>query len=175
MGDRPVAKGSASAAERMSALIAGIEAEAYARGRTDARSEVLNALGAAEGSKRPAKAKRRAGGRGRAPRGSVRRLVERVLGEHPGSTAPEIAGRAADDVERSVKLASIRNELSNGLAQRRYRSDNGRWSLPPAEASWEDGAPQGAAAPGGEDAPVAEPPETEIGGKEDRGRLGLSW
>ena len=152
-----MAKGSASAAERMSALIADIEAEAYARGRADARSEVLKALGAAEGSKRPAKARRRAGGR--APRGSVRRLVERVLGEHPGSTAPEIADRAAGDVERSVKLSSIRVELGNGLARQRYVCDNGRWSLPPAGPSGEDAA----AAP------------TEAGGKEDRGRLGLSW
>ena len=63
-------------------------------------------------------------------------------------------------VERSVKLASIRNELSNGLAQQHYVSDNDRWSLPPADPSGKDGAPQGADAPGG---------------KEGGGRLGLSW
>ena len=80
-----MARGGTGAAERISALIAEIEAEAYARGRADARNELLRALGAAETSKRPAKAKRRGGGRRRAPRGSVRRLVERVLGEHPGS------------------------------------------------------------------------------------------
>ena len=158
-------KGSAGAAERMAALIVEIETEAYARGRADARSEMRKALGAADGSQRTTKARRRAGGR--APRGSVRRLVERVLGEHPGSTAREIAGRAAGDAERSVKLASIRNELSNGLAQRRYRSDNGRWSL--AGASGEDGAEDAATDR------VDEPPKTADGGKEDRGRLGLSW
>ena len=94
----------------------------------------------------------------------MRRLVERVLGEHPGSTAPEIAGRAADDVARSVKLASIRVELRNGLAQQRYVSDDGRWSL--AGASGEDAVPEAAGTPRGEDA--------ETGGTEEGGRLGLS-
>ncbi len=168
-----MAKGSASVAERLSALIADIEAEAYARGQADARNAALKALGAMEGSKRsaearggrPAKARRRGGGRKRAPRGSVRRLVERVLGEHPGSTPPEIAGRAADDAERSVKLASIRVELSNGRTQERYASDNGRWSL--AGASGADAVPEAADTSGGE--------EAATGGTEEGGRLGLSW
>lgn len=128
---------------------------------------MLKTLGAAEGSNRrteaarggrPGKAGRPAGGRKRAPRGSVRRLVERVLGDHPGSTPPEIAGRAADDVERSVKLASIRVELHNGLKQKRYLSEDGRWSL--AGRSGEDGAAEAADTPRG---------------KEEGGRLGLSW
>jgi len=114
---------------------------------------------------RASKAGRRTGGRRRAPRGSVRRLVERALGEHPGSTPPEIAGRAADHVERSVKLVSIRVELRNGLAQHRYVSDNGRWSL--AGASGEDAVPEAADTPRGE--------EAATGGEEEGGRLGLSW
>ena len=171
-----MAKATASAADRISAAIAEIEAEAYARGRADARNEMLKALGAVEGSKRQTgaarvgrsgKARRRVGGRRRAPRGSVRRLVERVLGDHPGSTPPEIAGRAADDVERSVKLASIRVELHNGLKQKRYLADNGRWSLASAQASEAKGVTDAADSPGGEDAAT--------GGKEDGGRLGLSW
>ena len=169
-----MAKGRANAAERISALIAEIEAEAYARGRADARGEMLTVLGAAQETERPVRARRRVGGR--APRGAVRRLVERVLGERPGSTAREIAGRADDDAERSVKLSSIRVELRNGRAQERYASDNGRWSL--AGTAGNDGAPQTAVAPGAEDAadaPAADPPETAAGGKEDGGRLGLSW
>lgn len=169
-----MARGSARTADRISVAIAEIEAEAYARGQADARNEMLKALGAAEGSKRradaarngrPTKAGRRDGGRKRAPRGSVRRLVERVLGDHPGSTPPEIAGRAADAVERSVKLTSIRVELRNGLARQRYLSDNGRWTL--AGASGEDAVPEAAKTPRGE--------ETANGGKEEGGRLGLSW
>ena len=41
-----MAKQTGSATVRLSALIAEIEAEAYARGRADTRQEVLSALGA---------------------------------------------------------------------------------------------------------------------------------
>ena len=135
-----MAKGLASVGERVAALVAKIEAEAYARGRADTRKELLDALGAAQGRPAPAKTRRarslakeapkRPGGRGgRAPRGSVPRFVGRVLGESPGATAAEIAGHAASDVERSIRLASIRVELIKGRKQGRYVSDNGRWSL----------------------------------------------
>lgn len=145
MGRRAVAKGTASTAERVSALIAEIEAGAYARGQADARKELLDVLGGAEGQappartrrgRRPAKAapKPRFGGGKRAPRGSVPRFVQRVLHEHPGSTAPEIAGHATDDTERSIKLASVRTELRNGRLQGSYVSDDGRWSLAVADA-----------------------------------------
>ena len=182
-----MAKRLASTADKISALIAEIEAEAYARGRADARNELLEALGTgnvrkrqtqAERGGRAAKARRRAGGRRRAPRGSVRRFIERVLGEHPGSTVDEIVGRAADDIERSIKASSIRVELRNGRAQQRYLSDNRRWSLARADASLEEGVSEAAVASGGEDtAPdqAAEPTETVHGDKEDGGRLGLSW
>lgn len=103
-------------------------------------------------------------------------FVERVLVEHPGSTVQEIAGRAASDVERSVKLSSIRVELRNGLARWRYVSDNGRWPL--AGGSGEDGVTDATDTPVGEDAAaarVADPSETAAGRKKDRGRLGPSW
>ena len=136
-----MAKAAKTSAEKLAELISGIEAEAYARGRTDARKELLDLLTA--GSGRGARAKpasgrragkaatpaRRTGGGKRAPRGSVRRFVERVLGEHPGATVLEIAGYAATDAERSIKPGSIRVELSNGRKQGRYVSDNRRWSL----------------------------------------------
>ena len=47
------------------------------------------------------------------------RFVERVLSEHPGSTAPEIPRCAAGDTERSIKLVSIGTELHNGRRQGR--------------------------------------------------------
>ncbi len=178
-----MAKRLASTAATLSALIAEVEAEAYARGRADARNELLEALSTgkvtkrqtqAERGGRAAKATRRTRGRGRAPRGSVRRFVERVLGEHPGSTVDEIVGRAADDIERSIKASSIRVELRNGRAQQRYLSNNRRWSLAPADAGIEEDV-SGA---GGEDTPtdrVAVPTETAAEGKEDGGKLGLSW
>ena len=147
-----MAKGSASVGDRVAALVAKIEAEAYARGRADARKELLDALGAAQGRPAPARTRRARGqataapkrsarGSGRAPRGSVPRFVGRVLSEHPGATAAEIVGHAASDVERSIQLASIRVALAKGRNQGRYVSDNGRWSLVAAET---------AAAPSGE-------------------------
>ena len=152
-------KAAGSNAERLSALIAGIEADAYERGRADARKEVLDLLqpgsgqsdaGSARGKAAGRKAPngKRTGGGKRAPKGSVRPFVERVLREHPGAKAPEIAGHAAGDVERSIKLSSIRVELRNGGLQGRYVSDRGRWSLAASESS--------SAAPGG--AASSEPP-----------------
>ena len=136
-----MAKGARSSAEKLAELISGIEAKAYARGRADVRKALVDLLtaGSGRGARgEPASGRRvgkaaspakRAGGGKRAPRGSVRRFVERVLGEHPGATVPEIAGYAPTEAERSIKPGSIRVELYNGRKQGRYVSDNGRWSL----------------------------------------------
>lgn len=162
-----MAKGRASTMEKASALIAAIEAEAYGRGKADARKELLEVLGGSKGGAMPARAgrgKRRAkaapgrrtGGRKRAPRGSVRPFVDRVLRDHPDSTVTEIVGRAADDTERSIKQSSVRVELRNGRLQGRYVSDNGRWSHSGPEASAQ--APAEAASPG---SATESPPDTE--------------
>lgn len=188
-----MAKRSASATGRVSALIAEIEAEAYARGKVDARKELLDVLGAAEGRTAPARAgrgkrpaKRRTGGSKRAARGSVPRFVQRVLHENPGSTVAEIAGHASDETERSIKPASVRVELRNGRLQGRYVSENGRWSLAVAEthaaarvataspdpsSGSTPGADEAASGPGEDagDAAASEP-----GGDESRGTLGLN-
>ena len=127
-------------AERLSALVARIEAEAYARGRADAMRELRQLLSAGGGKsggtkvgwktrgRKPASpaSRRRAG---RAPRGSVPRFVERVLLAHPDSTAREIAGHAATGTERSIPLDSIRVELRKGRAGGRYALEGKRWSL----------------------------------------------
>ena len=166
-GRGAMAKGSVSVTKRVSALIAEIESEAYARGKADARKELLDVLGAAEGATGPAKArrgkgpakaaaKRRAGGGKRAPRGSVPRFVQRVLREHPGSTAAEIAGHAAGETERSVKHASIGVELNKGRQQGRYVSENGRWALAVAETRTAPPAEAAAAAPSSGPAPGAD-------------------
>lgn len=171
-----MAKGRASTIDRFWASIAAIEAEAYGRGRTDARKELLEVLGGSKGGattaragrgKRGAKAapERGTGRRTRAPRGSVRPFVDRVLREHPGSTVTEIAGSAADDTERSIKVASIRVELRNGRLRGRYVSDNGRWSHAGRDASAQvpvEAASPGSAtgsSPGTEQAADAPPPE----------------
>ena len=141
MENQAMARVPASAADRLSTIVAEIEAEAYARGQADARSELLNLLGAGTrqlaGPKasrgRPAKSastrKRRSSGRKRAPKGSVPRFVERALRDHPGQTPQEILARAGDDMERLIKLPSVRNELSNGGKQGKYEQNDGRWFL----------------------------------------------
>lgn len=147
---------SRTASERLSALIAEVEAEAYARGQADAKKEILDLLGTggeravrARGTRgRRAKAaapKRRASGRKRAPKGSVPRFVEQALRASPGLTPPEILARAATDMERLIKLPSIRTELRNGRNQGKYELNDGRWSLagsnPGPEATASPGAP----------------------------------
>ena len=184
--------------QKLSALIAEIEAGAYARGRSDARKALLDILGAGGERASPAGArrgkpgvaapKRRAGGSKRAPRGSVPRFVEQALRDNPGSTVQEILGLAATDGERLIKLPSIRVELRNGRKQGRYESRGRRWSLaasastaagedgssgapPEAEPERDDAASASAGEPALQDPPS---PESEADGNENRGRLGLT-
>lgn len=141
-----MARAPASAADRLSNIIAEIEADAYARGKADAKSELLNLLGAGTQKRGRPKAargtsaksasagKRRSSGRKRAPKGSVPRFVERVLRDHPGQTPQEILARADDDMERLIKLPSIRTELRNGGKQGKYEQNDGRWFVAAPEA-----------------------------------------
>ncbi|MDE0175527.1 MAG: hypothetical protein OYH76_10360 [Defluviicoccus sp.] len=170
-------KATRTGTDKLSTLIAEIEAEAYARGRAAARKEVLDALGAGGTAAPRSKAsrgrkgrtaaapRRRTSGGKRAPRGSVPRFVERVLRERPGLTPPEILAQAATDTERLIKLGSIRTELTNGRGQGRYELVDGRWSL---------------AVPGPDPAKAVEIPSTgptpgsEPGGEESRSTLGLN-
>lgn len=165
-------KASRTGSDKLSALIAEIEVEAYARGRADARKQLLDLLGAGEaeasrGRKaRTARApRRRPRGGKRAPRGSVPRFVERILRERPGLTPPEILARAATDTERLIKLGSIRTELTNGRGQGRYELLDGRWSLAAPD-------PGGAEAEGTLSTEPA--PGSESGGEESRTTLGLN-
>ena len=139
-----------NAAARLTTVVAEIEAEAYARGKADARTEVLALLGAAgeparrsRPEKRPAR-KRHTGGGGRAPKGAVRALVERALRARPGLSAQEILNSADSDAERLVKPSLIGVELTKGRRQGRYEATDGRWSLaasPPADGGGTPDAP----------------------------------
>ncbi len=199
-GNRFVANDSTGALERLSALIAETEAEAYARGRADARKALLDILGAGGERAAPAGArrgrppgaaapKRRAGGRKRAPRGLAPRFVEQGLRDHPGSTVQEILGLVATDAERLIRLSSIRTELRNGRKQGRYELRDGRWSLAAsASASADDDGSSGpppeveperddaAGASAGEPA-MQDPasPESEADGNGNRDRFGQTW
>ncbi|MCY4550783.1 MAG: hypothetical protein OXC28_20665 [Defluviicoccus sp.] len=187
----------ARATERLSALIAEIEAEAYARAQVDARKELLEILGAGGGPAAPARArrgrqqkaappKRRASGRKRAPGGSVPRLVERALRGRPGLTPPEIPDLPATEEERSIKLSSIRVELGSGWKRGRYESSEGRWSFAaPASAADDAGLPGPDEEPARDTAPGASTgdpsisdagsPESEAATDQDRAKLGLAW
>ncbi len=170
-------KASRSGSDKLAVLIAEIEAEAYARGRADARKELLDVLDA--GGVRPPRAKasrgrkagsaatpkRRASGRKRAPKGSVPRFVEQVLRDRPGLTPPEILACAATDMERLIKLPSIRTELRNGQRQGKYELNGGRWSLVAADVG-AAGADETASSPATQG--------SEPGQGEDRGTLGLN-
>ncbi len=159
---------SMSNAEKVSALIAEIEAAAYARGQADARKEILDILGVETSQAAPARKargrprknveapKRRASGRKRAPKGSVPRFVERALHDRPGQSPQEILARASTDMERLIKLASIRTELRNGQNQGKYRSEEGRW-YHAGTGSAAAAAPAAEASPATEPGPVAEP------------------
>ena len=188
-----MAKEAGSTADKLSALVAEIEAEAYARGKADARTECLQALGTSNASaptrrgKKPSGArparKRRAGGSKRAPRGSVRALVERALRDRVGLTAAEIIDRAGTDAERMVKLSSIGMELTKGRRLGRYASAEGRWSLAASPSEDGEGAPDAPASPepdAATDAPAGDAPgddtassEAETGGGQSR--LGMNW
>ena len=162
--------------DQLSALIAEIEAEAYARGRADARKELLDILGAGGAAPRSKASRgrkgrtagapgRRASGGKRAPRGSVPRFVERILRDRPGLTPQEIVAQAATDTERLIKLGSIRTELTNGRGQGRYELVDGRWSL----------AASGQGAAEADETPSTEPtPGSEPSGEESRSTLGLN-
>lgn len=160
-----MARAPATTAVRLSTLITEIEAEAYARGRADARKELLDLLGTGTGrgtgakpsrgkpAKPAATPKRRASGRRRAPKGSVPRFVEQALRDNPGQTPPEILARAADDMERLIKLPSIRTELRNGGKQGKYEQTDGRWFLVGSDAGAAEAGPTQAS----ETLPAAEP------------------
>ena len=187
-----MAKALMSKSQELTALVADIKARAYERGRADTRSELLELLGARSGSparetrspgRKNGAPTRRAGGRKRAPRGSVPRLVERALGERPGLTPTEILGNATTDADRWVKLSSVVNELRGGRRGGKYVLEDGRWSLAARDAG--SAEPAGAAEALLE--PVAEAPESDSptqpeapsdlqpgeGGR--KGTLGLAW
>lgn len=161
-----VSKGSA---DKLSAFIAEIEAAAYARGQADAKKEILDLLGSggaqlaqarATRGRRGKKAEpktRRASGRKRAPKGSVPRFVEQALRDRPGQTPPEILERAATDMERLIKLPSIRTELRNGRKQGKYALNDGRWTL---------------SGPGGMETGGASSPDASAGAESGQGESG---
>ena len=96
----------------------------YERGKTDALNRIIGSI---NGAAKPTK-KRSAR---RAPRGTARALIMRVLGaKKTGARFPEILAAAKTPAEKAASAAAIRIELYNGKKARRYRNADGTWSLP---------------------------------------------
>jgi hypothetical protein len=68
---------------------------------------------------------------GRAPRGSVDALINRVLSERgtEGASAAEILESAKTQVEKLASYSGIRFALDRGRDKGRYRNKDGRWYL----------------------------------------------
>lgn len=115
-------------------------AEAYARGKADAKRELRNllmetdnALGGAIGPT-PERANdsdhdgAESYQRQRAPKGLPKKLIDRVLSGQTGGVSPQdIVDAAATEYEKMIKLSSIRGELRNGQRERRYSERDGLW------------------------------------------------
>lgn len=141
-------------AEEIVAIIRKAEAEAYARGKADAKREMLQHLTMADPDIADADevtatmtATENAGpdiakieasvdidGRVRAPKGTVGQLVRHALRASPGLTPAEILHHARDDAERMVKAASVRAELNTGKGRGDYHSKDGKWFLSYSDA-----------------------------------------
>ncbi|GFE63030.1 hypothetical protein [Litoreibacter roseus] len=114
--------------------------DGIAKGKTDAREELLSVLSPGKTSAKPgpkpkAKKPRKAKaatpkGRKRAPRGTARTLVERAMekaGKGNGVKIADIAATAENDLEAMVKEVSLRAELRKGTDDGRYTNSDGMW------------------------------------------------
>ncbi len=130
--------------DELVALIRSIEADAYERGKADAKREIMTYL-TTNATLEPApkghdttrsnrrnqrSAERPASERERAPKGTTAALIDRVLALHPGLTPSEILTHAETEYEKMVGGPSLRNQLRRGRQEGRYRrADDGRWHL----------------------------------------------
>lgn len=64
----------------------------------------------------------------RAPHGAAKALVTRVLRSGP-KTIREIREAAKSDTERLVSYQTARLELERGKKEKRYKNQDGKWSL----------------------------------------------
>ena len=110
-------------------LLTDATTAAYASGESDALERIMNAAKAPIHQDTNASSKQ-IPPRKRAPRGSVRRMIGRILKDAfpNGLTSVEIKARAQNSDEHMVALASIRSNLNQNKDQD-YREHGGRWFL----------------------------------------------
>ena len=148
---------SGTSADELLAIIRSIEADAYERGKADAKREIMAYLttnaslgtvigGQAKEPQQPRRVRqnttvRAASDRQRAPKGSTAALINRVLSSHPGLTPAQILTRAETEYEKMIRGPSLRNQLRRGREQGRYRRTGGRWYLADAGKDEAEGQP----------------------------------
>ena len=128
--------------DELVALIRSLEADAYERGKADAKREIMAYLttnaslgpvtsGQAKTPQPPSRPikQRVAAGRQRAPKGTTGKLISRALSSHPGLTPAQILTHAETGDEKMVQGPSLRNQLRRGRKEGRYRRTDGRWYL----------------------------------------------
>ena len=134
------------------------EAAAYERGKNDGQREMLDELISNAQAKQQAAQQdtetqpprsgaieadgaRPASARKRAPKGTVRSLINRVLSSRPGLKPIQILAHAETDHEKMVQPPSLRNQLRRGLKQGQYRSTRGCWHLADPKKNEAEGIP----------------------------------
>ena len=128
-GRPPRSSSSASDFEAiLSHLRAAFQAQ-YQRGSEDAMRQILS-LAQGGGSNRGGGAapKIARGKKKRAPRGTAKSLVERVLASG-ARTVRQITEAASSEAEKLLSSSAVRLELDRGKRDRRYVNRGGKWSL----------------------------------------------
>jgi len=101
----------------------------YQRGTEDAMRHILNlAQGGGSTRSRGAAPKATRGKKKRAPRGTAKSLVERVLASG-ARTVRQITEAASSEAEKLLSSSAVRLELDRGKRDRRYVNRGGKWGL----------------------------------------------
>jgi hypothetical protein len=102
----------------------------YDRGAKDALKRIVDVAQGSAKTRGP-KTGKKAQSKERAPNGSARALVERILSEtgSAGANASQIVAGAKSSTEKLLSYSAIRLELHRGQKERRYRVAKGKWSL----------------------------------------------
>ena len=103
--------------------------EQYQRGANDAMRQILSvAQGGGSTASRAVASKPTGGKKKRAPRGTAKSLVERVLASG-ARTVREITEAANSEAERLLSGSAVRLELERGKRDKRYVNRGGKWGL----------------------------------------------
>ena len=107
----------------------------YQRGSEDAMRQILTlAQGGGSKNVRGPAPKKVGGKKKRAPRGTAKTLVERVLAAG-ARTVRQITEAASSEAERLLSGSAVRLELERGKRDKRYVNRSGKWSLRGRKAS----------------------------------------